>query len=215
MFHDHRKAFMNIFCSRGLVALLLPVCLLSSHAAAEAEGQALLRQHGDWWWGMDAGLGALDLDLPAGSVEENKFYLGIRVEYILQPKLLLGIEANGWLMQSGEIEYNTNPPPLNYENQLEGEGLAPVLLTARYYPKTDSSGFLKAGAGYVSHWKTQQGVTERESGAGFMLGAGYDFIINESWDVTTVLSYSSGNAGDESYDAVTLSVGFNYKIMRN
>jgi hypothetical protein len=205
---------MKLFCSGRLVPLCLPVCLLSSHAAAEAESKVLLRQHGDWWWGMDTGVGALDLDLPAGSIEENRFYLGVRVEYILQPNILLGIEANGWLIQSGEIEYNTKPPPLNYESQLEGEGLAPVLLTARYYPGNDASGYLKAGAGYASHWKTQQGVTGREGGAGFMFGAGYDFVINESWDITTVLSYSSGNAGDENYDAVTLSVGFNYKIRR-
>ena len=72
----------------------------------------------------------------------------MRGEYVLNPKLLLGVDAGGWLIQPGEIEYNNNPPPNNFESQVEGEGLAPILLTARYYPWDDSSGYLKAGAGY-------------------------------------------------------------------
>ena len=190
-------------------------CVANPSAASESTEEAVeLRKHGDWWLGVDAGAGAIHLELPEGKVSENKFYLGIRAEYVLSSEFLLGIEASGWLIQPGEIEYNTNPPPSNFESQVEGEGLAPVLLTARYYPWGDSSWYLKAGAGYVSHWQTTQGVTERESGSGAMLGGGYDFIINENWDLTAFISYSTGSAGDEDYDAITLALGFNYKIRR-
>lgn len=162
----------------------------------------------------DLVLAPYTLELPQGNISENKFYLGVRGEYVFSPKFLLDIEASGWLIQPGEIEYNTNSPPMNFESQIEGEGLAPILLTARYYPWDGSSWYLKAGAGYVSHWQSQMGVTERESGTGVMLGGGYDFYINESWDMTAFISYSTGTAGDEDYDAITLAPGFNYKIRR-
>jgi hypothetical protein len=174
-----------------------------------------LRQHGDWWIGLDVGAGAIDIEFPEGSISENKFYLGARAEYFLNPRWALGLEASGWLMQPGEIEYNTNPPPANFEQQLEGEGIAPILLTARYYPWDDKSWYIKAGAGYVSHWVTRSGETERESGTAAMAGVGYDFVINQAWDITTFISYSSGNPGDERYDAITLAIGINYKIRRN
>ena len=175
----------------------------------------VLRKQGDWWLGVDAGGGAVEIEYPVGTLSENKFYLGLRAEYVYSQKILLGIEASGWLIQPGEMEYTGYPPPLTFGDQLEGEGLAPVLLTVRYYPWNDDGWYLKAGAGYVSHWITHEGETDREHGWGGMLGGGYDFYINESWDITTFLTYSTGQTGDEKYDAVTLAVGFNYKFGRN
>ena len=202
---------LSLLTSTGIFCL----CVANAPVASDSAEQPVeLRKHGDWWLGLDAGAGAIHLDMPEGEVSENKFYLGVRAEYVLSPEFLLGIEASGWLIQPGEIEYNTNPPPNNFESQIEGEGLAPVLLTARYYPWDDSSWYLKAGAGYVSHWQTHQGVTERKSGSGVMLGGGYDYYINQNWDVTAFISYSTGSAGDEDYDAITLALGFNYKIRR-
>jgi len=194
---------------------IIGMCVVNTSTASDFDEELeVLRKHGDWRFGADVGAGAIHLELPQGTISENKFYLGVRGEYALNPKFLLGIEASGWIIQPGEVEYNTNPPPMNFESQIEGEGLAPILLTARYYPWDDSSWYLKAGAGYVSHWQTHLGVTERESGAGVMLGGGYDFVINQSWDITAFISYSTGSAGDEDYDAITLAVGFNYKIRR-
>lgn len=194
---------------------IIDLCVANTSVASDSINEwVVLRKHGDWWLGADAGAGAIHLELPEGTISENKFYLGVRGEYVLSSKFLLGIEASGWLIQPGEIEYNTNPPPNNFERQIEGEGLAPILLTARYYPWNESSWYLKAGAGYVSHWKTHLGVTERESGAGVMLGGGYDFVINQSWDITAFVSYSTGSAGAEDYDAITLALGFTYKIRR-
>ena len=126
------------------------LCVANTLAASDTEIERFAsRTHGDWWLGVDTGAGAVHLELPEGSISENKFYLGVRAEYVLNPEFILGIEASGWLIQPGEIEYNTNPPPNNYQRQIEGEGLAPILLTARYYPWDDSSWHLKAGAGYV------------------------------------------------------------------
>jgi hypothetical protein len=205
---------VKLSCSRTVIYAGLALLWSAINTAMAEDETEPLRQRGDWWLGIDTGVGAIKLELPEGSLEENKFYLGFRAEYFTGPKLSLGIDASGWLLQSGEVEYNTNPPPLNYERQLEGEGLAPVLLMARYYPQENAGWYLKAGAGYVSHWKTTQGVTDRKSGTGIMLGTGYDYVINKNWDITGLLSYSSGSAGDEDYDAVTLSVGFNYRIRR-
>jgi hypothetical protein len=196
-------------------ASIIGLCVANVSEASDSAGQSVvLRKHGDWLLGMDAGAGAIHFEMPEGKISENKFYLGLRGEYVLSPGFLLGIEASGWLIQPGEIEYNNNLPPNNYESQIEGEGLAPILLTVRYYSWDDSGIYLKAGAGYVSHWQTQQGVTERESGSGVMLGGGYDYYINQNWDLTAFISYSTGSAGDEDYDAVTLALGFTYKIRR-
>jgi len=211
---QHDCPLVKLSCSRTIIYASLIILWSAIDTAVVADEAGPLRKRGDWWLGIDTGAGAINLEYPEGSLDENKFYLGFRAEYFPGPKLSLGIDASGWLLQSGEVEYNTNPPPLNFERQLEGEGLAPVLFTARYYPQENAGWYLKAGAGYVSHWKTTQGVTERQSGAGIMLGAGYDYMVNENWDITGLLSYSSGSTGDEDYDAITLSVGFNYKIRR-
>ncbi len=170
------------------------------------------QEHGDWWIGMDGGVGAIHIEFPEGRISENKFYLGVRAEYVLNAHWVAGIEASGWLIQPGEVEYNANPPPVNFEQQIEGEGLAPVLLTARFYPWPNDNWYVKAGAGYVSHWTTQQGVTDRKSGTGGMLGAGYDFRINDAWDITSFISYSAGSTGDEDYDGITLAIGASYKF---
>ena len=198
-----------------LVACSSVTCMYAADAAEISDHEPLPdRQHGDWWLGLDAGAGAITIEFPQGELNETKFYLGVRAEYVLNPVWLVGIEASGWLIQPGEIEYNANLPPANFERQLEGEGVAPILMTTRYYPWTDDNWYVKAGAGYVNHWVTQQGVTERKSGAAVMVGVGYDFVVNEHWDITTFVSYGSGRPGDESYDAITLAIGFNYKIRR-
>ena len=174
-----------------------------------------MREHGEWWFGLDAGAGAIDIEFPEGSISENKFYLGIRAEYVVNSKWVAGVEASGWLIRPGEIEYNTRPPPANFETQVEGEGLAPVLLTVRYYPWRDQGWHLRAGAGYVSHWISRSGDTRRKSGTGAMFGVGYDLPLNRRWAVTSFLAYSAGSAGDEDYDAVTLAIGLSHKIRRN
>lgn len=163
---------------------------------------------------MDVGAGNIDIEFPEGRIDENKFYLAARAEYVLNAQWVAGIEASGWLIQPGEVEYSTGPLPANFESQLEGEGLAPILLTLRFYPWGDDGWYARAGAGYVSHWVTQAGATDRESGTGAMLGAGYDFVINDNWDIMTFVSYSSGSTGDEQYDAITLAIGLTYKIRR-
>ena len=195
----------------GLIGLCLPLSVLAFESQPP-----VLRKHGDWWFGMDAGFGRLDRELAPidATISDTEFFLGARVEYVINPNILLGVEANGWLIQPGVIEYSGGTPPLKFEEQIEGEGIAPVLITARYYPKDTASWYLKAGAGYVSHWKSHLGVTDRDSGTGFMLGSGYDYDINESWDITAMISYSAGSTGDEDYDAVTLTIGFNYKLRR-
>ena len=53
---------------------------------------------------------------------------------------------------------------------------------ARFYPWRNDSWYLKAGAGYVSHWVAHLGETDRKSATGGMIGAGYDFVINQRWD---------------------------------
>ena len=53
---------------------------------------------------LDAGGGAVKIKYPVGTLSENKFYLGLRAEYVYSQKLLLGIEASGWLIQPGEME---------------------------------------------------------------------------------------------------------------
>jgi hypothetical protein len=208
---EMRVTHRSLFLSLGFIGS----CVSNVSEASDPEAQLVeLRQHGDWWFGVDTGAGAVQLELPEGKISDNKFYLGFRAEYVLSAEFLLGVDAGGWLFQPGEIEYNTYPPPGNFETQIEGEALAPVLLTIRYYPWNEAGWYLKAGAGYVSHWETHQGATERESGRGVMLGAGYDYSINENWGLTSFISYSTGSAGDEDYDAITLALGFNYKIRR-
>jgi len=47
-----------------------------------------------------------------------------------------------------------------------------------------------------------------------MPGGGYDFVTNQNRDITAFMSHSTGSADDEDYDAITLALGFHYKIRR-
>ena len=77
---------------------MIGLCMTNASTASEsAEELVELRKHGDWWLGLDAGSGAIHLEMPEGKISENKFYLGVRAEYVLSPEFLLGIEAGGWL----------------------------------------------------------------------------------------------------------------------
>ncbi len=196
----------------SLVPIGVAAVVPAGPAAASELEPVVLRRQGDWWLGMDAGAGAVGIEFPEGRISENKFYLGVRAEYVFNPKWVAGIEASGWLIRPGEIEYNTLQPPANLETQVEGEGLAPVLLTIRHYPWRDQTWHLRAGAGYVSHWISRSGDTSRKTGAGGMLGFGYDFVLNTRWAVTSFLTYSTGSAGEETFEAITLAIGLTYRI---
>jgi len=70
-----RVADLSLLTSISIIGL----CVANTSAASDStEAPIELRKHGDWWLGVDAGAGAIHLELPEGKVSENKFYLGVR-----------------------------------------------------------------------------------------------------------------------------------------
>jgi hypothetical protein len=169
--------------------LMLSLMGVDTHAAEQME-------RAGFWGGIDVGAGYLQQSFDGFEENGTQFFLGFEGGYTINIHFLLGLELSGWLLQSDDIAYKT-----------KGEGISQVFLITRYYPKKESGLFAKAGGGYVSHWRNRLGETERLSGWGLTVGAGYDFSMSKKWALTPFVTYSRGSAGNEEYDVFTVGLG--------
>jgi len=96
---------------------------------------------GQWWGTFELGAGQLDRTMPGFSDNSARFYLGLGGGMAVDPHLLLGIEASGWLIQAE----NANDPT-------KGAGISRVFAVARIYPQATSNLHLQLGAGSITGW---------------------------------------------------------------
>ena len=150
-----------------------------------------------FWGALDLGVGLLNQSVDEIEEDDTTFYLGLKGGYTINPYLRLGIEFSGWLLQAS-----------NLEDSSVGEGISQAFLIARYYPVKKSNAFAKLGGGYVSIWNNRPGEPARKTGWGLTVGGGYDIPISQSFAISPFVSFSSGNADDLDYKAVTFGVGF-------
>lgn len=150
-----------------------------------------------FWGAVDLGVGLLQQSVDEIEEDDTTFYLGLKGGYTINPYLRLGLEFSGWLLQA------SNP-----EDPSVGEGVSQAFLIARYYPVKKSNAFAKVGGGYVSIWNNRPGEPARKTGWGLTVGGGYDIPIVQSFAISPFVSFSSGNADDLDYRAVTFSVSF-------
>ena len=153
-----------------------------------------------FWGAIGLGAGYVQQSFEGFEETGTQFFLGFEGGYTINIHFLLGLELSGWLLQSDDIAYKT-----------KGEGISQVFLITRYYPKKESGLFAKAGGGYVSHWRNRLGETERLSGWGLTVGAGYDFSMSKKWALTPFLTYCAGETENQDYNAFTFGIGFTFQ----
>ncbi len=145
-----------------------------------------------FYFGGDLGVAYMDIERGAASYTDTWLFGALRVEYALQPRLLLGVEGAGWTDQvtaSSSIS----------------EDVVSIMITARAYPMQNSDAFVKAGWGQARHRYWESSVRGDASGPAYLVALGYAFH-RASYSI----SYSSGDLDQETYKAVTVSAGFTF-----
>jgi hypothetical protein len=189
---------------------------LAGVALAFAAGTAAAEsgQGGFWWAGVDVGAASLERTYSVTPrTRDTKFAMALSVGYAWDPRLLIGAELGGWLLEASDLFWAINEDP-------KGEGIQTLYLVARYYPRPDAGLFLKAGYGNVSYWNHRLG----ESGArgrGGVLGLGKDYGGGASWYVTPSVEFAWGEydgatsppgiVQDQRYRAVTFRLGVTFR----
>lgn len=186
---------------------LLAFCLTTSTLAGEPNGE---RAGSFWWGGLDIGFASLSRTYSiTPETRDTKFALAFRGGYAWHPRLLLGFELGGWLLQATD-----------YEGPGEGEGIQTFYGIAQFYPVDHSALFLKAGWGHVRYWNNRP-QESNANGSGGVVGVGYDFAMSKSVYVTPAIDYSWGEfdgamsppgiTQDQRYKAVTFRLGVTFR----
>gem|GEM_PF-6420557 len=179
-------------------AFFLCVFCLSNYLGAEDETQDRpppINREG-WRLGLDLGAGDIDYNLFGQPYGGEKFYMALNASYAVTNQARIGVETNGWLLESGNLNYAS------------GEGISQVImLTGHVYPLEASHFYLKMGWGVSSYWDDRIGYRESESGT-WSLGLGTDFFFNNQSGWSPYVSFSSGDFEVGDYDAVTIAVSF-------
>lgn len=123
------------------------------------------------------------------------------------------MELGGWTLQASTYHWPADADP-------EGEGIQTLFGIAQYYPVQRSPFFVKAGFGHVKYWNNRPGE-DGGSGAGAVLGAGYDIALRGRWHATPSVDFSwgefdgvsspGGPSQDQRYRALTFRLGLTYR----
>jgi len=169
----HRSITVGSFvglAKRAVVALALVV---SANAFAQAQGHPQTRE--GFWIGFGFGYGSLGCE--DCDDRSNSIAAFLRMGGTLNKQWLLGGEIEAWSKEENGVT-------LSYTN------VAPVVL---FYPSPTGGFFLKGGLGVATVELDFGGVSGDESGAGILLGFGYDGRVARSFSLTPYFNMSAGN----------------------
>ncbi|HEX9397893.1 MAG TPA: outer membrane beta-barrel protein [Burkholderiales bacterium] len=170
-----------------------------------------------FWAGGDVGVGFLKRKFDVtNNRDDTKLAFAIRGGYAFTPRLLLGLEAGGWSLES-----------TNRRDDARGQGISTLYLFGQAYPFEDRLFFVKGGVGGVRFWTNHNGEVS-DSGSGFMLGIGNDFNLTNlgssprgRFYLTPSVDFSWGHFGptlsppgvyqNQSYRAISFRLGVTYR----
>src|SRR5229473_6627838 len=144
-----------------LVMLIVGLMLATPGAYAQARKEMTVRP---WWVGLELGDGQIKLTSDQFSGTRNPaFALGFLGGHSLGNRARIGLELNGWLLQS----FNLNNPAV-------GESVSNVLVVVDAFPIRKTPLFLRAGAGLALYENNRPG---RFGGSGWSWTAGVGYEI--------------------------------------
>ncbi|MGE0552567.1 MAG: hypothetical protein AB7R55_03970 [Gemmatimonadales bacterium] len=173
---------------RGTIGLMVAGLLMTAVTAAEGQGARPQTREG-FWFSAGLGYGSLgceDCDREGGL----SGYL--RLGGTLSPKVLLGVETNGWTKSEGGAT-------LTYGN-LSG--------VVYFYPSPDGGFHLKGGLG-IARLDLDLGSfgSGGETGGGALLGLGYDARIGRNVSITPYLNFLGGSFDGGNASLAQFGVG--------
>jgi hypothetical protein len=192
-------------------AIVLCVALVAAEHSFAVDEEPVRK--GFFWGG---GLGGAYLERTFSSTNwtddaAGRFYMEFFGGYAFNPHVSVGLEMGGWLITPSDNNYSWNPywPPDNERSEdPAGEGLSQILVFTRLYPYEDKGLFIKLGGGYMDHWWETSSRNYSEDGWTSVAGVGWDIHASGNWSITPTVSYSYGEAGHQTHQAITASLGF-------
>jgi hypothetical protein len=148
---------------------------LSAQAGQERKGG---------WFAAELGFGRLNQQSSVGSRTDDLFAGGFRGGYAINRHVLVGLQVNGWLIETA-----------NLEDPSKGATLTQVFVITEVYPLADRGLFVKLGAGYTE-LNDNSPYAFDTSGRGATVGLGYDIRISRRWAISPVINYSWGELDD-------------------
>jgi hypothetical protein len=163
-----------------------------------------VREEGDvrpWWVGLELGDGQLELTSDQFNGTRNPtFGLGFVGGHSLGNRARIGLELNGWLLQS-----------FNNFNPAVGESVSNVLVVVDAFPMRRTPLFLRAGPGVALYQNNRPGGFNG-SGWSWTAGAGYEIPLTERFGLAPIVDYAAGSLGDV-HNLVAMETGRRYSVV--
>lgn len=138
-----------------------------------------------WWVALELGEGQLKLTSHQLNTARNPvFALGFVGGHSLGNRARVGLELNGWLLQS----FNLNNPAV-------GESVSNVLVVVDVFPIRKTPIFLRAGPGLALYQNNRPGGFNG-TGWSWTAGVGYEIPLTEKFGLAPIVDYSAGSLGD-------------------
>lgn len=138
-----------------------------------------------WWVALELGEGQLKLTSDQLNTARNPvFALGFVGGHSLGNRARVGLELNGWLLQS----FNLNNPAV-------GESVSNVLVVVDVFPIRKTPIFLRAGPGLALYQNNRPGGFNG-TGWSWTAGVGYEIPLTEKFGLAPIVDYSAGSLGD-------------------
>lgn len=154
-----------------------------------------------WWVGLELGDGQIKLNSDQFTGTRNSaFALGGVGGHSLGNRARIGLELNGWLLQS----FNNNNPAV-------GESVSNVLGIVDVFPIRRTPLFLRAGAGLALYQNNRPGGFN-SSGWSWTAGVGYEIPLTKNFGLAPIVDYAGGSLGDVR-NVITVETGRRYSVV--
>jgi Outer membrane protein beta-barrel domain len=185
--------------ARGYVIRLMVGLILATPAAyAQRREEPVIRP---WWVGLELGDGQIKLSSDQFRGTRNSaFALGGVGGHSLGNRARIGLELNGWLLQS----FNNNNPAV-------GESVSNVLGIVDAFPIRKTPVFLRAGGGLALYQNNRPGGFS-SSGWSWTAGVGYEIPLTENFGLAPMVDYAAGSLGDVR-NIITVDTGRRYSVV--
>jgi opacity protein-like surface antigen len=139
--------------------------------------------------------------LDSGNISRGSngtFTLGFSGGYAITSRFVLGVEVNGWTLESYDLE-----------DPSQGESISNVSIGINYFPFVLPI-FIDVGVGQVSYTNNSPNVSGRDKGVSWFLGSGFELPINKNLLFVPQLRYSQGNFTGVDFSVVELTLGIRW-----
>jgi hypothetical protein len=181
------------------------VCLLLSVAAYESYAQENSSRKG-FILGTSLGYGALKYEYKGISTSEETFALGLHAGYAITPKIIAGLEANGWTIEA----FNNTGFCYNYcyydDEPSRGESISNVSMFLNVFPFDNSPFYITGGLGKVYYNKYDRYENYEDEGAAWFLGCGYELPVTRTVTYAPQFRYGKGNLHHGDYSVAEFSI---------